>query len=35
MQMDEIIRGIERAGKEDIQDLLQASIKRYQELYPQ
>ena len=35
MPMDEIIRAIERADTENMQDLLQATIKRYRELYPE
>lgn len=35
MPMDEVIRAIERADVEDIQDLLQATMKRYRELYPE
>ena len=34
MPMDEIIRGIERADVEDVQDILQALLGRYRELYP-
>ena len=35
MQMDEVIRAIEQAGEDNIQDLLQAVMERYRELYPQ
>ena len=35
MPMDEIIRGIERADVEDVQDILQALLGRYRGLYPQ
>ena len=35
MPMDEVIRAIERADMEDIQDVVQAVIGRYRELYPQ
>ena len=35
MPMDEVIRAIERADVEDIQDVVQAVIGRYRELYPQ
>ena len=34
MPMDEVIRAIETADVENIQDVMQASIKRYKELYP-
>ena len=34
MPMDEVIRAIERTDVENMQDLLQATIKRYRELYP-
>ena len=34
MPMDEVIRAIERADMEDIQDVVQAVIGRYRELYP-
>ena len=35
MPMDEVIRGIEQTDCENIQDVLQAVIGRYRELYPQ
>ena len=34
MPMDEVIRGIEQTDVENMQDLLQATLKRYRELYP-
>ena len=34
MPMDEVIRAIERADREDIQDILHAVMERYRELYP-
>ena len=34
MPMDEVIRAIERTDVENMQDLLQATMKRYRELYP-
>ena len=34
MPMDEVIRAIEKADKEDIQDILHAAMERYRELYP-
>lgn len=34
MPMDELIRAIERADEENIQDVLSAAIGRYRELYP-
>ena len=35
MPMDEVIRAIERTDVENMQDLLQATMKRYRELYPE
>ena len=35
MPMDEVIRAIEAADLENIQDLLQTAVRRYKELYPQ
>ena len=35
MPMDEVIRAIEETDMENMQDLLQATLKRYRELYPQ
>ena len=35
MPMDEVIRAIEQTDVENMQDLLQATIKRYRELYPE
>lgn len=35
MPMDEVIRGIERADAEDIQDIMRSAMDRYRELYPQ
>ena len=35
MYMDEVIRAIEQTNAEDMQDLLQVTIKRYRELYPE
>ena len=32
--MDEVIRGIERADAQDIQDIMHAAMERYRELYP-
>ena len=34
MPMDEVIRAIEQTDIENMQDLLQATMKRYRELYP-
>lgn len=34
MPMDEVIRAIEQTDVENIQDLVQAAMKRYRELYP-
>ena len=34
MPMDEVIRAIEQADVENMQDLLKATMKRYRELYP-
>ena len=34
MPMDEIIRGIEKADVENMQDVLKAVLERYRELYP-
>ncbi len=34
MPMDEIIRGIEQTDIENMQDVIQAAIGRYRELYP-
>lgn len=34
MPMDEIIRAIEQTDAENMQDMLQATMKRYRELYP-
>ena len=34
MPVDEIIRAIEQTDAENMQDLLQATMKRYRELYP-
>ena len=34
MPMDEVIRAIEQTDVENMQDLLQATLKRYRELYP-
>ena len=33
--MDEVIRAIEKADREDIQDILHAAMERYRELYPE
>ena len=33
--MDEVIRAIEQAEADNIQDLMQAAMGRYRELYPQ
>ncbi|MBE6920951.1 MAG: hypothetical protein E7468_05230 [Ruminococcaceae bacterium] len=35
MPMDEVIRAIEQTDAENMQDLLQATMKRYRELYPE
>lgn len=35
MPMDEVIRAIEQTDAENIQDVMQAAMKRYRELYPQ
>lgn len=35
MPMDEVIRAIERAEVEDLQDVLQALMAKYREFYPQ
>ena len=35
MEMDEVIRGIEQTGIENMQDVMQAAMKRYRELYPE
>ena len=35
MPMDEVIRAIERADVENLQDVLQALLGRYREAYPQ
>ena len=35
MPMDEVIRAIERTDVENLQDVLQALLDRYRELYPQ
>ena len=35
MPMDEVIRAIEQTDAENIQDVMQAAIKRYKELYPE
>ena len=32
--MDEVIRAIEQTDTENIQDVMQAAMKRYRELYP-
>ena len=34
MPMDEVIRAIERTDEENLQDVLQALLGRYRELYP-
>ena len=34
MQMDEVIRAIEQTDAENIQDIMQAAMRRYKELYP-
>lgn len=34
MQMDEVIRAIEETDVENIQDVMQAAMGRYRELYP-
>ena len=34
MSMDEVIKGIEQASSEEIQDLLQSVIGRYRQRYP-
>ena len=35
MPMDEVIRGIEQTDIENMQDVMQAAMKRYRELYPE
>ena len=35
MPMDEVIRAIEQADSENIQDILQIAIRGYRDLYPQ
>ena len=35
MPMDEVIRAIEQTDAENMPDLLQATMKRYRELYPE
>lgn len=35
MPMDEVIRAIEQTDIENMQDLLEATMKRYRELYPE
>lgn len=35
MPMDEVIRAIEKADKEDIQDILHTAMERYRKLYPE
>ena len=35
MPMDEVIRAIERTDIENMQDLIQAVMQRYRELYPE
>lgn len=35
MSMDEVIRAIEQTDAENIQDVMQAAMRRYRELYPQ
>lgn len=34
MPMDEVIRAIEKTDAENMQDVMQAAIGRYKELYP-
>ena len=34
MPMDEVIRAIEQTDVENMRDVLQATMKRYRELYP-
>ena len=34
MPMDEVIRAIEQTDTENMQDVMQAAMKRYRELYP-
>ena len=35
MPMDEVIRAIEQTDAENIQDVMQAVMRRYKELYPE
>ena len=35
MPMDEVIRAIEQTDVENMQDVVQATMKRYRELYPE
>ena len=35
MPMDEVIRAIESTDKENMQDVLQATMERYRALYPE
>ncbi len=35
MPMDEVIRGIEQTDIENMQDVIQATMKRYRELFPE
>ena len=35
MPMDEVIRAIEQTDIENMQDVIQAAVKRYRELYPE
>ena len=35
MPMDEVIRGIEQTNIENMQDVIQATMKRYRGLYPE
>lgn len=35
MPMDEVIRAIEQTDAENIQDVMQAAMGRYRELYPE
>ena len=35
MSMDEVIRAIEQTDAENIQDVMQAAMRRYREPYPQ
>ena len=35
MPMDEVIRAIEQTDVENMQDVMQATMKRYRELYPE